>query len=107
MTWYRETGTEPDGGYFDNPSNHFLAYRFDGTETKDPAASIYIGFNAWRDKVQATLPPNLPGKAWFRVADTDSFFETENNIREAGKEDRLVDPTYGINGRSILLLIER
>jgi isoamylase len=107
VTWYRETGAEPDGGYFDNPSNHFLSYRFDGTEANDPAASIYIGFNGWKDKVRATLPPNQPGKSWYRVADTDNFLESENNIREPGKEDRLTDPSYGINGRSILLLIER
>jgi isoamylase len=107
LTWYRDDGREPDTAYFVNPANHYLAFRVDGTEADDPAASILVGYNGWKDSVRATLPGNLPGKHWFRVGDTAQFLEADGNLREPDQEDRLDGPTYNVNGRSLLLLIER
>jgi glycogen operon protein len=107
LTWYRDDGTEPGADYFNNPDNHFLAYRFDGTEAGDGSASILVAYNGWKDVVTITLPPNLPGKAWHRVSDTAAWMEPDGNFRDPGQEDRLIGRTYDMKGRSVLLLVEK
>jgi glycogen operon protein len=109
VTWYRDDGQEADAGYLDANDRHFLAYRIDGTEAKekDPAQSIYVAYNSWWQPITVTLPDPLPGKAWYRAGDTAAWMETDNNFRDAGKEDRLDARTYGMKGRSLLILIER
>jgi glycogen operon protein len=107
ISWYRETGKEPDGSYWDNADNHFLAYRIDGTECGDSAPSIYVGYNGWKDEVAVTLPTNLAGKKWYRVADTAAWMEDQENSKNPGQEDPLPEGPYGMKGRSILLLIEK
>ena len=42
-----------------------------------------------------------------RVADTSAFLEPEGNIKDPGEEDPLDSPNYRMNGRSVLLLIEK
>jgi isoamylase len=107
ITWFRDDGNEPDAGYFDAKDRHFLGYRIDGTEFGDPARSIYIGYNGWQDPVTITLPSPSPGHAWFRAGDTAAWMENDGNFREAGKEDKLADRTYGMDHRSVLVLIEK
>jgi len=107
LTWYRDNGQEPDQAYFDAQDRHFLAYRIDGTEFQDPAPSIYVGYNGWQDPVPVILPPPAAGRKWMRVADTSAFLEPEGNIKDPGEEDPLDSPNYRMNGRSVLLLIEK
>jgi isoamylase len=57
--------------------------------------------------VTATLPPNVAGKKWFRVADTAAWMENMDNFNAAGSEELLTSPTYSLAGRSVLLLIEK
>ena len=107
ITWFRDTGTEADGGYMDNAENHFLAYRLDGTEMGDSAHSLYVAYNGWSSEVTATLPANSTGKRWFRVADTDQWMENQDNFKAPGAEDLLNDPKYKLHPRSVLVLIEK
>ena len=91
----------------DNTSNHFLAYRLDGTEFGDSATSIYVAYNGWSGDVTAVLPANVPGKRWFRAADTDQWMEAQDNFKSAGDEELLDNLIYRVNPRSVLVLIEK
>jgi isoamylase len=107
LTWYLPGAGEPDMNYFTNPGNHFLAYRIDGTELGDPAASIYVAYNAWMDPVVVTLPLNFTDKRWYVVADTSATAEAWGNIHAAGQEVELGARQYAVAGRSLVLLIEK
>jgi glycogen operon protein len=107
ITWYRDNGAEPDNAYWTATDRHFLAYRIDGTEFKDPARSIYVAYNGWREPVVATLPKAGEGKAWYRVADTASWMEKQGNFNDPGSEEKLNVATYEMKGRTVLILIEK
>ena len=107
LTWYRDNGQEPDGDYFGNSNNHFLAYRIDGTEFGDGVGSIYVGYNGWSGDVNVTLPANAPDKTWHRVGDTAAWLEGDGNFKDPGSEDPLPNSPYDMKGRSVLLLIEK
>ena len=107
ITWFKNSGAEADGRYMDNAENHFLAYRLDGTELGDSAASLYVAYNGWSGEVTATLPANTTGKRWFRVADTDQWMEDQDNFEAPGAEEPLGNPTYNLHPRSVLVLIEK
>lgn len=111
ITWLRDDGVEADANYLNNPSNHFLAYRIDDTgpaiSSGDHRGSIYVAYNGWSDWVTATLPANLPGKHWYRVADTAGWMEVRNNFNAPGQEELLTGNRYALAGRSVLLLIEK
>ena len=107
VTWYLASAAEADDEYFTNPGNHFLAYRIDGTEFDDPAASIYVAYNGWIHPVVATLPLNLPDKRWHLVADASAAAEAWGNRYAAGQEVKLDGQHYELAGRSLVLLIEK
>ncbi len=107
LTWLRNDGNEPDSNYFDDPNQHFLAYRLDGSELGDSVQSIYVAYNSWSENIPVTLPSNLPGKQWYRVADTASFMESKDNFNAPASEELLTGSTYDVNGRSLLLLVEK
>jgi isoamylase len=109
ITWLRNDGVEADPSYLNNPNNHFLAYRINCTESAagDSVVSIYVAYNGWSDWVTATLPANLPGKRWYRVADTAGWMESRDNFNAPGREELLTSSSYALAGRSVLLLIEQ
>jgi glycogen operon protein len=107
LTWYFDIGAEVDQTYFQNPDNHFLAYQLDGSEFGDPAVSVYVAYNGWFNPISATLPAPLQGNSWYLVADTSSAAEPWGNIHSAGQEVKVTDPAYTVQGRSVVLLIER
>lgn len=107
LTWYFDSGAEVDQNYFQNPDNHFLAYRLDGTEFGDPAVSVYVGYNGWSQAIPVTIPATLAGSIWYVVADTSSNAESWGNIYPAGQEMALAGNQYTVQGRSLILLIER
>lgn len=107
LTWYRDNGAEADSQYFQDPNNHFLAYRLDGREFGDSATSVYVAYNGWIDPVTAVLPATAPGTAWYVVADTSASAEGWGNIHPSGQESKVVGQQYSVQGRSLLLLIER
>jgi isoamylase len=112
LTWYSDSGAEADSTYFANPDNHFLAYRvhgtgLGGTEFGDPAPSIYVAYNSWISPLVTTLPLNLPAQGWYLVADTSAAAEAWGNMHAAGQEVKLDAPNYSVDGRSMVLFIEK
>jgi len=107
LTWYFDSGAEVDQTYFQNPDNHFLAYRLDGSESGDSVTSVYVAYNGWFNPIPAAIPPPLAGNSWFVVADTSAAAEPWGNIHAAGQEANLSGQTYSVQGRSVVLLIER
>jgi isoamylase len=107
ITWLRDDGGEADPGYMAAGDRHFLAYRLDGGDARDTAASIYVAYNGWSGPVAATLPPARAGKSWYRVADTAAWMESLSNFENTPDQDRLDGTRYQLAGRSLLLLVER
>ena len=107
ITWYMHNGYEADAKYMDNPNNHFIAYRIDGTEFNDTASSIYMAYNSSFNSIDLSLPWNLPGKRWYRVCDTASWMERDDNFRDQGLEDLISNNQYHMHDRSFLIFIER
>lgn len=107
LTWYFDSGAEVRQDYFANPDNHFLAYRIDGTEFADAAISIYVGYNGWSGPITVTIPAPLAWNVWYIVADTSSSAEPWGNTHPAGTSVALMTPTYLVNGRSVVVLLER
>jgi glycogen operon protein len=107
LTWYRDNGAEVDSQYFQNPNNHFLAYRLNDSAFGGPASSVYVAYNGWINPVVAVLPAPIAGKTWYVVADTSAAAEAWGNIHPNAQETKLVGQQYSVQGRSLLLLIER
>jgi glycogen operon protein len=107
LTWLRPDGQPADGGYMQNEGARYLAWRIDGTEAGDPAASIYVGWNWGNPNVRAVLPPPRHGHRWFRVLDTAAWMEDLDNVHAVGAEDP-VPPggMYDLHGRSLVVLLE-
>ncbi|MEA3211355.1 MAG: isoamylase [Chthoniobacter sp.] len=107
IIWLTTAGQEADPGYMSNPDNHFLGFRIDGTEEGDSVSSIYVAYNGWSEKLPVHLPVNLGGKQWFRVCDTAAWMEGRDNFVAPGAEEPMASGDYEVNGRSILVLVER
>lgn len=107
ITWLTNSADEiKNSHYFDELENGFLAYRIDGTEFNDSAASIYVAMNKGKKDNSLILPDNQPGKHWYFVADTSENTEQYNNIMEIGKECR-VDYVHNISAGSMMIFIEK
>ncbi|MDB5313821.1 MAG: glycogen debranching enzyme [Gemmataceae bacterium] len=105
VTWLTDDGAEADAGYLDNPANHFIAFRLDGTEAAgEPASSVYVAYNGWKDDITATLPANLPGTRWRRAFDTATAHEPAGNHWQPPAP--VTGPTYKVAARSVVLLVE-
>jgi glycogen operon protein len=107
LTWYRDNGAEVDPEYFQDANNHFLAYRLDESEFGGPANSVYVAYNGWSDPIVANLPAPSPGKNWFVTADTSASAQAWGNIHPSGGEALLGAWQYTVQGRSLVLLLER
>lgn len=109
LRWFKPDGQPADAAYFDAADNHALAWRIDGSEFGDPAGALYVAYNGWSDRVDFTLPWPGAGKAWYRVTDTASWNEGGDTVRPPGQEDYIGGEwtRYGLEGRSLLLLIAR
>jgi isoamylase len=107
IAWYQDDGSEVSPAYFADSNRHFIGFRLNGAAPGDPAASIYVAYNGWINNVSITLPPPLPGNTWYQVADTSVGALAFGGIHAPGEEVRLNGRTYDLEGRSVLLLIER
>ncbi len=109
LRWFKPDGYPADTAYFNNTSNHAIAWRIDGSEFADPASAIYVAYNGWSGNVNFNLPWPGPGKNWYRVADTASWSEGPNMVAVPGAEAYLggEGTSYGLEGRSVLLLIAK
>lgn len=107
VTWLRAGGAVADGGYMDDASQQFLAWRLDGAAFDDPARSIYAAYNGGAATVAIELPAPADGHAWYRVADTAAWMEPHDNSAEPGDEYRMNQRIYDVAGRSVVLFVER
>jgi glycogen operon protein len=109
LRWFKPDGNVPDGFYFDNPNNHAIAYRIDGSEFGDPNSAIYVAYNGWSGDVTFTLPWPGNGKNWYRVMDTSNWNEGSDTVTTPGSEAFIGGEytNYTLKGRAVLLLIAR
>ena len=109
LRWFKPDGAVADATYFNDASNHALAWRLDGTELGDTAAAIYAAHNAWNAQVNFALPWPGAGKSWYRVTDTCNWAEGASQVRAPGFEDAVggENASYGLCARGTVLLIAR
>ena len=102
-------GAQADATYFNSTSNHAIAWRIDGSEFGDTASAIYVAYNGWSGQVNFTLPWPGNGKQWYRVTDTATWNEGANTFVTPGSEAVIggENTVYGLQGRSLLLLIAK
>jgi isoamylase len=109
LQWFTPAGATPDAAYWNNAGNHAIAWRIDGTELGDPAATLYIAYNGWSGDVNFTLPAPGGSRQWYRVTDTAPWAEGPDQVAGPGSE-ALIGGTgtpYLLRPRSLLLLIAR
>jgi glycogen operon protein len=109
LRWFKPDGAVADAGYFNDTTNHSIAWRIDGSEFGDSASAIYVAHNAWSAQVNFTLPWPGAGKTWYRVTDTCSWAEGSSQVRAPGAEDPVggENTVYGVCGRGALVLIAK
>lgn len=109
LRWFKPDGGVADGAYFSNTNNHAIAWRIDGSEFGDAASAIYVAYNGWSGQVNFTLPWPGAGKQWYRVSDTATWNEGANAVVMPGSESYIGGEwtVYGVQGRSLLLLIAK
>jgi len=108
VVWYQPSGAVADNTYWNNSSNHSIAYTINGSSLGD-ANSIYIAYNGWSGSVTFTLPAPPTGTNWYRVTDTCNWNDGANTFVTPGSEILLGGggSTYGQCGQSLLLLISK
>jgi isoamylase len=109
LVWWTPAGTMQDASYFNNGSNHAIAFQFDGTALGDGYSSIYVAYNGWSGVVNFTLPSPGNSYNWYRVTDTCSWAEGPAQVRLPGAEDSIGGQgyVYSVCGRGLLLLIAK
>jgi glycogen operon protein len=110
LRWFKPDGTVPDATYFNNSSNHALAYRIDATEfSGESVGALYVAYNGWSGSVTFTLPWPGTGRTWYRVTDTCNWAEGANQVATPGTETSIGGEftTYGVCGRGLLLLVAK
>jgi glycogen operon protein len=109
LLWWTPAGTAADTNYFNNGSNHAIAYQLDGGALNDSSASLYVAYNGWSASVNFTLPSPSPGTNWYRVTDTCGWAEGPNQVSSPGSETSIgaQGGTYGLCSRGLALLIAK
>jgi glycogen operon protein len=99
IEWHGTSYRQPE---FNNREAHTLAFRLDGSREETGAIrddnDVYVALNNGNTKPLFQLPPNHPGKKWYRVVDTAAWAENsstiKNNIAEPGQEDIQSDGSW-------------
>lgn len=109
LRWFKPDGGVADAAYFNNSSNHAIAWRIDGSEFGGAGQPIYIAYNGWSGNVNFTLPWPGTGKQWYRVTDTATWNEGPNTVALPGSEAYIGGEwtVYGLQARSLLVLIAK
>jgi isoamylase len=109
LAWWTPAAITPNANYFDNGSNHAIAYQFNGIALSDTYSSIYVAYNGWSGDVNFTLPSPGSGANWYRVTDTCSWAEGPNQVHPPGAEEFIGQQgdNYTVCGRGLLLLIAK
>ena len=109
LAWFEPSGAVADSTYFNDGTQHAIAWRIDGSELGDTAAALYVAYNAWSGAVNFTLPSPGTGKSWYRVTDTCTWAEGPGQVRAPGSEDAIggQNTVYSECARGVLLLIAK
>jgi glycogen operon protein len=109
LRWFKSDGSVADSTWFNDPNQHSMAWRIDGSEFGDSASAIYVAYNGWSGAVNFTLPWPGTGKNWYRVTDTCPWAEGSGQVRAPGSEDFIggENYVYGVCGRGVLVLIAK
>ncbi len=109
LRWFKPDGAQADAAYFNNGSNHAIAWRIDGSEFGGAGNPIYVAYNGWSGNVNFTLPWPGSGKQWYRVTDTATWNEGPNTVANPGSEALIGGEwtVYGVEARSLLVLIAK
>jgi glycogen operon protein len=103
VTWLRADAAEIDAAYANDRASAFLGFRVDGEAAGDSVRSIYVAINGGAP-LGVTLPPEAPGKAWYRAADTS----LGEGFAAPGTEVAIAPQTaYGLADRSVGVFVER
>jgi glycogen operon protein len=108
VVWYQPSGAVADSSYWNNSSNHAIAYTINGPALGD-SNSIYIAYNGWSGNVNFTLPAPPSGSHWYRATDTCNWNDGANTFVTPGNEAYIggAGTNYGQCGQSLLLLIAK
>jgi isoamylase len=109
LAWFEPSGAVADSTYFNDSTQHAIAWRIDGSELGDTAAAIYVAYNGWSGAVSFTLPSPGTGKSWYRVTDTCTWAEGPGQVRAPGSEDAIggQNTVYSECARGVLVLIAK
>jgi len=109
LQWYTPAGAVADPNYWNDSTNHAIAWEIDGTEFGDPASAIYVAYNGWSGAVSFTLPGPGGGKSWYRVTDTCNWAEGPDTVATPGNESLIggQGTSYSLCGEALLLLIAK
>jgi glycogen operon protein len=106
VTWLLADASEAGAAAMSDAGGRFLAWRIEGSDFGDGAASIYVAYNRDENPVSITLPANTKGHAWYRSGDTAAFLEDQDNWADPGQE-QLLGGRYELGARSVLVAIEK
>lgn len=89
-----------------NDDDRCVWIRINGS--KISGGSDYLVFmNMYTEKVTFTIPAASSGKSWARLADTQSYFETDFNCWNADSDKAaVVSESYGVAPWSVVILKE-
>ena len=109
LRWFKPDGSVADSTYFNDASQHAIAWRIDGSEFSDTAAAIYVAYNGWSGAVSFTLPWPGTNRSWYRVTDTCTWAEGAGQVRAPGAEDAVggENTVYSECARGALVLIAK
>lgn len=111
VQWLKADGSVPDSNWYNNTSEHALAFLIDGTEQND--SFMYVAYNAWSGNVNFSLPSLPTGLKWYRVTDTANWGEGQLGANQFdGNATASVSGaggggSYGVNARATLILIAK
>ncbi len=102
-----DQGVSTSEAYLDDPGNRFLGWRVDGEAAGDDARSILVLYNGHTEAIVATLPAAATNHVWSLVLDTGASSGVVNNIHAPGDEPVHAAPTYVVEPRSVVVLVEQ
>jgi glycogen operon protein len=98
VSWH---GTALNSPGWDDPQARALACTLGG-EQGDP--DLHVMMNMYWDNLDFELP-TVAGRSWFRALDTSQ--PSPNDIADPGKESPAPGSSYTVQGRSIVVLVNR
>jgi glycogen operon protein len=85
-----------------SPDSHSLAFRLRGASQRD--RDLYVMINAYWEPLAFTMQ-GRPVERWMRVVDTS--LHSPDDFLEPGAERPLASPTYLVQPRSVVVLLEQ